>query len=111
PLYKYNTALPVDLIGGIGILYGTTQVPARPNYVTGQPLYVFGAQCATAHGGVNCPGGMGFNPAAFTQNNTLTPGTVGPNALRGFNAQQLDLALRRDFPLHERFHLQFSGDI
>jgi hypothetical protein len=37
-------------------------------------------------------------------------GNIGRNFARGLNAVQVDLALRRDFPIRERFHLQFRGE-
>ena len=37
-------------------------------------------------------------------------GDLGRNALRGFNATQVDFTLRRMFKLSERFSLQSSAD-
>ena len=99
----------------------------RPDLVPGQPLYLNGAQCAatlvqplvpTGQPVPPCPGGMGLNPAAFTDPpvnpSTLVPlrnGDLGRNALRGFGAVQWDLAVHRDFSLHESLKLQFRAEM
>ncbi|MCU1302289.1 MAG: hypothetical protein JWQ87_2573 [Candidatus Sulfotelmatobacter sp.] len=89
----------------------------RPDVVPGQPFYVQGAQC-TATFGSRCPGGKGFNPAAFTDPpfdpNTFIPlrqGNVPRNFLRGFGATQWDLAIHRDFPIRESIRLQFRAEM
>jgi len=110
-----QTALPVDLIGGNYFIKGHL-VQLRPNVVAGQPFYLHGVQCAAAHGGTPCPGGMGFNPAAFTKVPaasgvpTQLQGTLGRNVLRGFGAWQMDFALHRQFNFTERVHLQFRSE-
>jgi hypothetical protein len=89
----------------------------RPDVVPGQPLYLFGAQCTDVFGS-RCPGGMGFNASAFKDPpldpNTRLPlrqGNLGRNALRGFGATQWDLAVHRDFPIHESLKLEFRTEI
>jgi hypothetical protein len=97
----------------------------RPDLVPGQPLYLYGANCASvmqalgnlAPGQV-CPGGKGFNPAAFTNPpvdpNTGLPlrqGNLPRNFLRGFGASQWDFAIHRDFPLREPVKLQFRAEM
>jgi Carboxypeptidase regulatory-like domain len=111
-----QSGLPVDLVGGNYRINGVG-ASLRPNVVVGQPLYVYGAQCVAAHNGIPCPGGMGFNPAAFTRvptdskgNPTQTQGTLGRNVLRGFGAWQMDFALHRQFNLTERVNLQFRSE-
>jgi len=113
-----QSALPVNIIGanyfpdnGLGFLQ------LRPN-VTGLPLYLYGSACAAVHRGIPCPGGMGFNPAAFSKvptdtnaNPTQPQGTLGRNVLRGFPAWQADFALHRQFRLTERFNLEFRGEL
>ena len=83
-----------------------TQV--RPDVVPGVPLYLYGSQY---------PGGEAFNPAAFkapptgAQGQPLRQGDLGRNALRGFGAAQWDLAVHREFPIHESLKLQFRAEL
>ena len=87
--------------------FGTEE--ARPDIVPGQAQYLYGAQY---------PGGKAFNPAAFT-NPPVDPttglavrqGELGRNVLRGFGAWQWDLAVHRDFPIHESLVLQFRAEM
>jgi hypothetical protein len=89
----------------------------RPDLVPGQPLYLLGSQCIAVFGSP-CPGGKGFNPAAFTDPPvdpvTMLPtrqGNLGRNALRGFGATQWDFGVHRDFPIHESVKLQFRAEM
>jgi hypothetical protein len=97
----------------------------RPDFATGQPFYLYGAQCAQVFGPVSqggngvlqagqvCPGGMGLNPAAF---DAATPvaqnrqGTLGRNAIPGFGLTQVDLSIGRKFAFTERLNMQFRAD-
>jgi len=80
----------------------------RPDIVPGLPFYLYGPQY---------PGGKALNPAAFTtppvdaNGNPLRQGDLGRNALRGFGATQWDLAIHREFPLHEALKLQFRAEM
>ena len=81
----------------------------RPDLVAGQPLYLYGAIY---------PGRKAFNPAAFTSPPVdpssqlpLRQGNLGRNALRAFGATQWDLAIHREFPIHESIHLQFRAEL
>jgi Carboxypeptidase regulatory-like domain/TonB-dependent Receptor Plug Domain len=87
--------------------------------VQGQPLYI--SRCAsplpTGPAQIGCPGGKGINPAAFTpvpiDPNTGQPthsATAPRNFVRGFGAWQMDLAIRREFPIYERLKLQFRAE-
>jgi hypothetical protein len=79
--------------------------------VTSEPLYIFGAACAAANGGARCPGNKRINPAHFSNPaNLFTQGNLGRNQLRGFDAVQEDLAIRREFPIHESVSLQFRAE-
>lgn len=71
------------------------------NVVPGEPTYIYGSAF---------PGGRSINPAAFSE---PTPGTFGNaprNFVRGFGAWQMDLAVRREFPISERLKLQFRAE-
>jgi hypothetical protein len=72
--------------------------------VPNQPFYLYGSQY---------PGGKAINPAAFqnpTVSGTQFQGNLGRNALRGFGAWEEDLAIRREFPIHEPLRLQFRAE-
>jgi Carboxypeptidase regulatory-like domain/TonB-dependent Receptor Plug Domain len=102
-----RSALPVDVVGErnfINPLTGVT-VNFHPNLVPGQPLYLYGSEY---------PGGKIINYDAF-----IVP-TSGPgfdsegdtprNYARDFAAWQANFAIRREFPIHERLHLQFRAE-
>lgn len=89
----------------------------RPDFVSGQPLYVHGQTCVNTLG-PPCAGGKGFNPAAFAappiDANTGSPlrqGTLPRNALRGYGAWQWDFAVHREFPIAESLRLQFRAEL
>jgi hypothetical protein len=71
------------------------------NIVPNVPVYLYGSQY---------PGGRAINPAAFS----LPPGTQNGdaprNSFRGFGELQMNMAVRRDFPISERTRLQFRAD-
>jgi hypothetical protein len=114
-----RSAPPVDVSDGSfsQLSFSGVQADIRPDVVPGQPLYLFGSQCIGALGS-SCPGGKGFNPAAFKDPPidpvTMLPirqGNLGRNALRGFGATQWDLGVHRDFPIHELLKLQFRAEM
>ena len=97
----------------------------RPDLVSGQPFYLYGAQCAQVFGPVSqggngaleagqvCPGGIGLNPAAFdaaTPKAEQRQGTLGRNAIPGFGLTQVDLSIGRKFSITERLNVQFRAD-
>lgn len=121
-----RSAPPVDISDNI-VFSGFNGVFAavRPDIVPGQPLYLFGTNCASvmqALGslapGQGCPGGKALNPNAFTDPPfdpvTFAPlrqGNVPRNFLRGFGATQWDFAVHRDFPIRESLKLQFRAEM
>jgi hypothetical protein len=110
---------PVDVYydaSEIGTLFNSGAY-VRPDVVPGQPLYLNRSQCVAILG-PPCAGGKGFNPAAFTPppldpstGNPLRQGNLGRNTLRGFAAAQADLAVHREFPIHEQLKLQFRAEL
>jgi hypothetical protein len=56
--------------------------------------------------GQGCPGGRAINPNAFSAVSSGL-GDVPRNFARDFGAWQMNLAVRRDFPIHERLKVQF----
>lgn len=86
------------------------------NFIPGQPVYLYGSNCASVLQGIGdlragqgCPGGRAINPNAFIPA-TSGIGDVARNFARGFGAWQMDLAVRRDFPIFERLKLQFRAE-
>ena len=118
-IVQARSAPPVDVTDTIAtqINQGVGNAVIRPDVVPGQPLYVFGSQCVSVLGSP-CPGGKGFNLAAFTDppldpstGLPLRQGNLGRNALRGFGAAQWDFAVHRNFPIHESLKLEFRAEM
>ena len=99
-----RSAPPVNVVTGKNAFPGTLLSGAnsvqRPNVVPGQPFYLSDP---------TAPGGKIINKAAFTVP-ASGQGDLGRNALRGFNASQVDFTLQRMFKLSERFSLKSSAD-
>lgn len=103
-IVRYRTGLPVLVVTGRDALgLGITTV-SRPDYVSGQPLYLYGD---------GYPGGWILNRNAF---DATTPqaqgrqGTLGRNVVRGYGLKQVDLSLRRHFRISERFSADLRAD-
>jgi hypothetical protein len=101
--FRARSAFPVDVLTG-RVFAGIFEA-GRPDLVPGRALYLDDD---------SAPGGRRINAAAF---DGITPiiqgrqGTLGRNALRGFGATQLDVAVRRTFALSEtaRLHLRVEA--
>ena len=111
-----RTAFPVTLSGRTLADSTGQRFHAGLNFVQGQPVYLYGANCATVLQGLGdlaagqgCPGDRAINPQAFT-NVSSGLGNVPRNFARGFGAWQMNLAIRRDFPIHEQLKLQFRAE-
>jgi len=111
-----RTAFPVTLDGNTQFYPTGQSYHAGLNFVPGQPVYLYGSNCdSTLQGlgdllpGRGCPGGRAINPLAFA-NVSSGLGDVPRNFARGFGAWQMNLAVRRDFPIHERLKLQFRAE-
>jgi hypothetical protein len=74
---------------------------SRPNLVPGQPIWI-----SDPH----APGGMRLNSAAFSAPAGFGEGNLGRNALRGFDASQVDISLRRQIAITERVRLNLSAE-
>jgi hypothetical protein len=101
-----RSALPFDISSGTFFDSTGMQSLLRADLVPSQPLYLYGAQY---------PGGRAVNFSAFTQPTAaekaaLQFGNAPRNLLRGFPAWQVDFAVRREFPIHERLKLQFRAE-
>ena len=113
-LFRARTAPPVNVTDSNAFFaqyFPTLRIAQRPNLVPGVSPYLYNS---------SYPGGKVLNPAAFanqcgTGNSTQcvspTQGTLPRNYLRDFPWNQIDLTLRRDFPIHESVALQFRADL
>ncbi|MFT4111310.1 TonB-dependent receptor domain-containing protein [Silvibacterium sp.] len=84
---EIDAATGSEYAGGLNI---------RPN----RPFYLYGSQY---------PGGKAINPEAFYLP-VSGEGGAPRNFIRGFGATQINLAIRRDFPIHDLFTLQFRAE-
>lgn len=115
--FSARTGFPVTLTGD------TTFDPATGNefysglnLVPGEPIYLYGSNCASLLQGLGdlpsgkaCPGGRAINPNAFTAPSSGL-GNAPRNFVRGFGAWQMDLAVRREFPIYENLRIQFRAE-
>jgi hypothetical protein len=96
-----RSAFPVTLVGNEAIDPATGSFNyGELNLVAGQPTYLYGSQY---------PGGKAINPGAFSLPTGIS-GDAPRNFARGFGAIQLNLAVRREFPLHKGVGLQFRAE-
>jgi hypothetical protein len=102
-----RTAFPVTLLGNLfsdpatGERYynGVDLLPGRQPYLSGSEF----------PGGRIINGGPNTVNPAFILPVGTNPGDAPRNSVRGFNAVQTNLSLRREMPLYyERVHLQFE---
>jgi hypothetical protein len=104
-LFRSNSAAPITITTGVfsyGLVYNETAANQRPNVVPGVPIYL---------NEPGAPGGRVINAAAFSvPSNSFSQGDLPRNGLRGFDVWQEDIALRRDFPIHENVDLLFRAE-
>ncbi len=97
-----RSGLPLDIIGQTNIDPSLgVNVSYQPNYVGGQPLYIYGD---------TLPGGHRVNFDAFQLAPAGVQGNAGRNIARAFGATQVDLAVRRNFRIRENLGLEFRGE-
>jgi hypothetical protein len=114
--FTARTSFPVFLYGNRLLQPDGQNFWGGLNFVPGQSVYLYGANCAAVLQGIGdlqpgqtCPGGRSINPDAFTAA-TTGYGDAPRNFARGFGAWQMDLSIRRDFPIYERLKLQFRAE-
>ena len=98
-LFKAHSGAPINVYSSRELTDIGVQ-SARPDLVLGVPLWIDAPTVA---------GGKRLNRGAFSIP-VGRQGSLGRNALRGFGAWQLDLALRRQFNFTERFNLQLRAE-
>lgn len=111
-----RTAFPVTLIGNFLQEPNGKFYDGGLSFVQGQPIYLYGSNCASVlqglgdlQAGQGCPGGRAINPNAFTAVNSGL-GDTPRNFARGLGAWQMNVAVRREFPLHENLKLQYRAE-
>ena len=82
--------------------------------VPGKPIYIYGSQCNSVFASdfgntLPCPGGRAINPDAFAPVASGF-GNVPRHFARGFGAWQMNVAIRREFPVDENLKLQFRAE-
>jgi hypothetical protein len=117
--FTARTGFPVQVFGSSGTLTDPAtglQYYSGVSLNTGVPLYLYGAACTAyyvAHGNPNngkgCPGGRAVNPAAFSSTNSLD-NPAPKNYARAFGENQINLALRREFPIRGNLRLQVRAE-
>ncbi len=111
-----RTSFPITLVGNQMPQPDGQIYDGGLSFVPGYPVYLYGANCASVLQGLGdllpgkgCPGGRALNPLAFTAVNSGF-GDTPRNFARLFGAWQLNLAMRRDFPILERLKMQFRAE-
>ena len=100
--FDARTAFPVSIVGQQTTdPYTGSDYYLGVNLVPNQPIYLHEA---------GLPGGREVNRAAFANPPSGQIGTAPRNFVRGFGATQLNLAVRREFPIHEGVSMQFRAE-
>jgi hypothetical protein len=97
-----HTAFPVSLEGNFVTNPSTgAGTYAALDIVPGQPFYIYSSKL---------PGGREINANAFAATTGNEAGNAPRNFARGFGEQQVNLAVRREFPVAESLRLQFRAE-
>lgn len=97
-----RTGFPVTLQGNLLTDPGTgNQYYSGLNLINGVSTYIYGTQY---------PGGRAINKGAFTLPGSASSGNAPRNFVRGFDATQINLAVRREFPLPRELKIQFRAE-
>ena len=114
--FMARTAFPMTLSGNELLQPNGQFYDAGLSFVPGEPVYLYGANCASVLQGLGdltpgqgCPGGRAINPNAFASVSSGF-GDAPRNFARLFGAWQMDLAIRRDFPIREGLKLQLRAE-
>jgi Carboxypeptidase regulatory-like domain/TonB dependent receptor len=114
--FTARSSFPVTLDGNELLQPNGQFYYAGLDFVPNEAVYLYGASCDSILQGLgdlgpgkDCPGGRALNPLAFSSANSGL-GNVPRNFARGFGAWQMDVAIRREFPIYERLKLQFRAE-
>jgi hypothetical protein len=102
--FTARSGFPVTLDGDSYVDPSTNQsYYGGLNLVPNVPLYLYGSRSTY-------PGGRRINPAAFILPASGQFGNAPRNFVRGLGEAQADVAIRRSFPIHDRFQAQFRAE-
>lgn len=103
-----RSGFPITLQGLLLTDASGNQYFGNVTYDSSRPIYLYGSQYP---GGKALNGGANntVNPA-FSQPTGTSVGNAPRNFVRGFGASQINLAIRRAFPLHEKLSLLFRAE-
>ena len=99
--FSARTAFPVGLDGNTITLPDGQEAYSGLNLVPGMPVYIHVNGIA---------GNRQINPAAFTLPQNSDNGDAPRNFARGFGTSQIDMAMRRTFPIIDQIKLQFRAE-
>lgn len=99
--FSARTAFPITLNGNSIVQPNGQNAYSGLNLIPGAPIYINVAGIA---------GNRRINPAAFALPASGQRGNAPRNFVRGFGTNQLDLAMRRTFPIREAINLQFRAE-
>ncbi|MFC6645546.1 carboxypeptidase regulatory-like domain-containing protein [Granulicella cerasi] len=104
-----RSAFPITLTGNLLVDSTGTQYYSGVNYNPAHPIYLYGSQYP---GGRAMNGGPKVSPAtaAFTLPTGTAAGNASRNFVRGFAANQVNVAVRRNFVIAEPLSLQFRAE-
>lgn len=100
-MIRMRSAFPMNVVATVP--FGPDFATVRADVVPGQPFWLDDP---------NAPGGRRLNRQAFNAPAVPeTQGTLPRGAIRGFNAKQVDLSLRRVLPVVDRVRLQLRLEV
>jgi hypothetical protein len=103
-----RTAFPVTILGNLLSDPATgDRFYNGVNLIPNRPLYFYSSQFP---GGRILNGGPNATNPAFILPDGADPGDAPRNFVRGFNAVQANIGLRREMPIYERIALQLQVD-
>jgi hypothetical protein len=102
-ILQTRSGLPTN----IQLVSGFFGIPMRPDFVSGQPIYVSHAHWPDSSLNINA---FSLEPNYNGQWGDVI-GTVGRNEGRGPGFFQWDLSLMKNFPIKERLKVQFRADL
>lgn len=103
-----RTGFPITLFGNLF----SDPVTGERSYngvdlIPNRPLYLYGSEYP---GGRMLNGGPSASNPAFSIPSGTTQGNAPRNLVRGFGAIQANIAVQREFPIHDHLNLQFRAE-